>query len=159
MGSPLRGDIGICPNNWVFSHTHTNHSSFCVVCCDRSGPSCLSLPGTKWDGLWPSAICVLCDGTRMVPQGDASFPTTARWCARGLTYYFRRRSSCDCDGLSASMIRSYRSIVALQKICYVFFLILRIFFLHLTLHGIISRMPCASTTQTYGNANNTSTND
>lgn len=56
----------------------TNHSSFCeFVVCDRSGPTCLNLPGTKWDGLWPSAICVLCGGTLMVPQGDASFPTTA----------------------------------------------------------------------------------
>lgn len=34
-----------------------------------------NMPGTKWDGFWPSAIRVFCGSTLVVPQGDASFPT------------------------------------------------------------------------------------
>jgi len=57
----------------------TNHSSFWAVLSDKSGWSnwCISnMPGTKWDGFWPSAIRVFCGSTFVVPQGDASFPTT-----------------------------------------------------------------------------------
>lgn len=44
--------------------------------CERSWPNWRNLPSTKWDGLWwpSSSSCVECGGTRMVPQGDASFP-------------------------------------------------------------------------------------
>lgn len=56
------------------SYAHqTNHSSFCEVCCDKSGPNCLNLPGTKWDGLWPS-ICVECGGTLQSERRMRLFP-------------------------------------------------------------------------------------
>lgn len=74
----------------VLGRPQTNHSSFwaaeTTADCDRSGwPSCLSLPGSKWDGLWPSASWVVCGGTLMVPQGDASFPTAAAMLSHGST--------------------------------------------------------------------------
>lgn len=90
----LRGDVHILKSPYLARLLiqpcyQTNHSSFCVlelldaevvlVVCDKSGPNCLYLLGTIWDGLWwpSSIICVEYCGTLMVPQGDASFPTSA----------------------------------------------------------------------------------
>lgn len=47
-----------------------------------------SMPGTKWDGFWPSAIRVFCGSTLSVPQGDASFPTTVMWLSDGHCMHF-----------------------------------------------------------------------